>query len=73
MRVAAQEGSAGGKAAMNHTSKCQLLVLMDENPGDLTDQQLDSYRWLIEQLLQEVQQHRLQRHTNPELQIPSTL
>lgn len=46
---------------MNHTAKAQLLVLMDENPGDLTDQQLVTYLWLVEQLLQEVRQRQVQR------------
>lgn len=55
---------------MNHTAKCQLLVLMDENPGDLTDQQLDSYLWLTEQLLQEVRQRQVQRRVQYGIENP---
>ena len=46
---------------MNHTSKCRLLVYMDENPGDLSDVELSDYLWLTEQQLQEIRQHQVQR------------
>ena len=48
---------------MNHTSKCRLLVYMDENPGDLSGVELSDYLWLVEQLLQEVRQRVLERRT----------
>ncbi len=48
---------------MNHTKKCELLVYMDENPNDLTLDQLACYQWLVEQLLQELRERQLARRT----------
>lgn len=46
---------------MNHPSKCQLLIYLDENPANLSDVDLADYRWLVEQLLQELRERTLER------------
>lgn len=46
---------------MNHPAKSHLLVLLDENPGDLSDQELTEFIWLVEQLLQELRQRTVDR------------
>jgi len=55
---------------MNHTLKAKLLIHMDANPDDLTDQELGDYIWEVEQLLQETRELLIHRrsqeaHDNP--------
>lgn len=46
---------------MNHSLKAELLLYMDDNPDDLTNTQLNTYIWLVMQLLQELRQRQIKR------------
>lgn len=44
---------------MNHPLKAKLLIYMDENPDDLSAEQLADYIWLVEQQLYELRQRQI--------------
>jgi len=48
---------------MNHTVKATLLIHMDENPDQLSDQELGDYIWEVEQLLYELRQRQVLRRS----------
>ncbi|MBA7572611.1 hypothetical protein ES708_14394 [subsurface metagenome] len=41
---------------MNHTNLSKLLIYLGDSPGQLRTGELEEYIWLVEQLLQELQQ-----------------
>jgi len=41
---------------MNHVAQSQLINYMSEPISHLSDDQLDDYLWLVEQMIQEVRQ-----------------
>ena len=41
---------------MNHTNLTKLLIYLGDSPGQLRTGELEEYIWLVEQLLQELQQ-----------------